>query len=237
MQTLFDSPLFTGCRGKSDIDRTKVGACIYQDELYWVFLFGVMSGPRLREIGQIALSDISQINLSRTFGKGLERSCTIVQITGSGEGQELKNDESERVIVTHERLIELGFNDYVEARRKSGKLNLFDMIVNNEEQFTREFSRRLNHYIDRVVVDDPRYVFHSTRHEFTDRAEMSDIPPRVTNAIKGHAHASVGDNYGLGPSVSVQYHHLKKLDLGFIDWQRLIAAAHVGTAPFSQPGL
>lgn len=224
MQALFDSPLFTGCQGESDYARTKPGNRIYQDELYWTFLFGVMSGPRLEEIGQIALSDVSPVDLARTFGD-LQGECTIVRITGSGPDQEVKNNESDRVIVIHQKLIDLGFNDYIAARRKAGKLRLFDLPVDADGKSTKRLSRRLNDYIDRTVTDDPRYVFHSMRHEFTDRAEMSQMPARVANAIKGHANVKVGDNYGLGPSIYVQCHYLEKLHVDFIDWQRLMAAA------------
>lgn len=58
MEKLFASPLFTGCAGRSDIDRTKPGHRIYQDALYWSFLFGATAGPRLEEVGQIRLDDI-----------------------------------------------------------------------------------------------------------------------------------------------------------------------------------
>ena len=35
MQKLFDSPMFTGCAGKGDVQRTRRGNQLHQDELYW----------------------------------------------------------------------------------------------------------------------------------------------------------------------------------------------------------
>ncbi|TVV74701.1 DUF6538 domain-containing protein [Sphingomonas solaris] len=224
MQTLFDSPLFTGCLGKGDAARAKPGPHIYQDELYWCLLFGVVGGPRLGEIGQIALSDIHECDLRRTYGGDVEGRCTYVHITGTGEDQHVKNEASERYVVIHQRLIELGFDAYVARRRTAGNVRLFDLEPDRGGNFVKELSRRLNRYLDRVVTDDPRYVFHSTRHEFTDRADLSQMPTRVANSIKGHANATEGEKYGL-VSILHQYFHLANLKVGFIDWPRLIAAA------------
>lgn len=224
MQALFDSPLFTGCAGPGGAARTRRGTHIYQDELYWCFLFGVMGGPRLGEVGQIALSDVHPCDLRRTYGEPYEGHCTFIHITGTGEGQHVKNDNSDRRVVIHRRLIELGFNDYVERRRAAGKTRLFDLEPDKNGNFVKELSRRLNRYLDATVTQDRRYVFHSTRHEFTDRADLSLIPARVSKSIKGHANNNAGDEYGL-VSILLQYTHLERLEASFIDWPRLLQAA------------
>ena len=229
MQDLFDSPLFTGCAGKGDIQRTRPGTHLYQDVLYWAFLFGVTGGPRLEEIGQVAIDDVHFCDLRRTFGHEYEGEITFVHITGTGQGQVVKTDESDRYVVIHPKLIELGFNDYVARRRAVGARRLFDLDPDSKGKHTKGLSNRLNRYIDRVVTEDPRYVFHSMRHEFTDRAELSEIPARVANSIKGHANATEGDKYGL-VTLQAQHVFLAKLKLGFIDWPRLIEAARLGAA-------
>lgn len=229
MQRLFDSPLFTGCAGIRDMDRTRPGPHVFQDELYWCLLFGVVGGPRLGEIGQIALKDIHDCDLNRTFNGELDGHCTFLHITGTGLGQNTKNDASERYVVLHEKLIDLGFLNYVQRRRDAGKQQLFDLKATKNASLTKGLSQRLNRYLDRVVTDDPRYVFHSTRHEFTDRADLSLMPTRVANSIKGHANLTEGDKYGL-VSIQLQYRHLKNLDLGFIDWPRLTEAARLSAS-------
>ena len=230
MQTLFDSPLFTGCAGHGNAQRAKPGPHVYQDEIYWSFLFGAVGGPRLGEIGQIALSDVKDVELDRTFGGDFKGRCTFIHITGTGEGQHVKTEVSERYVVIHDRLIELGFRDYVEQRRRAGKKRLFDLEPDKNGNFVKRLSRRSNDYLDRVVTKDPRYVFHSTRHEFTDRAELSGMPTRVANSIKGHANQSEGDKYGQ-VTIRNQYVFLKDLQLDFIDWNRLkLAKASSPTA-------
>jgi integrase len=223
MQKLFDSPLFTGCAGRTPAKRHRAGRYIFQDELYWAFLFGVMSGPRLREIGQIALSDVHSSDMRRTYGDEYEGHCTFVHITGTGAGQSTKTETSERFVVIHDRLIELGFDDYVARRRAAGKTTLFDFNGRSAASFVKTLSNRLNRYIDEAVTDDERYVFHSMRHEFTDRAELSEIPARIANSIKGHATVGVADSYG-SVSILAQYEALKKLKVNFIDWERLLRA-------------
>lgn len=218
MEKLFASPLFTGCEGPADIQRTRPGSHLYQDELYWSFLFGATAGPRLEEIGQIRLDDIEEQR-----GKD-GRPIVAIYVTGTGEGESIKNDESARVIVVHPRLLDLGFQKYVDARRAAGADRLFDLKQSATGKWTKELSRRVNRYVDRTVTDDPRYVFHSLRHEFKDRAEWT-ISTRVHDRITGHSPATVGGRYGLGASIELIAREMEKLDLSFIDWTKLQRAA------------
>jgi integrase len=223
MEALFASPLFTGCAGRTDIERTRPGQRIYQDELYWSFLFGATAGPRLEEIGQIRLDDIEE-------APGKEGGLIVaIYVTGTGEQESIKNDESARVIVVHPRLLDLGFLDFVKRRRAAGADRLFELTRSATGKWTKELSRRVNRYVDRTVTDDPRYVFHSLRHEFKDRAETT-ISTRVHDRITGHSPATAGGRYGLGASVELIARELEKLDLSFVDWDRLRAAATRGAS-------
>ncbi|WP_150125400.1 site-specific integrase [Sphingomonas sp. LM7] len=225
MQALFESPLFTGCAGRKLADRSKPGPHVFQDELYWCFLFAAASGPRVEEIGQIALTDIEEIDLGKAYGLDVTGTCTVAYLTGTGEDQSTKNDASERAVVIHPRLIEIGFSKYVEGRRKSGATRLFDLTADDAGKWTKELSRSLNRYIDRTVTEDPRYTFHSLRHEWKDRAEESGIEEKMSDRITGHAPATVGRRYGVGASVRKQFVEIQKLNLNFIDWDRLKKAA------------
>ncbi len=224
METLFASPLFTGCAGLGDIERTRPGTEVYQDALYWSFLFGATAGPRLEEIGQIRLDDIE------VLPRKARHPIVAIHITGTGDGESIKNEESARVIVVHPRLLELGFLDYVEKRRAGRAERLFDLKQSTDGKWTKELSRRVNRYVDRTVTDDPRYVFHSLRHEFKDRAEET-ISTRVHDRITGHSPATVGGRYGVGASIELIAREIEKLDLSFIDWDRLNQSAGRPAAP------
>ena len=79
----------------------------------------------------------------------------------------------------------------------------------------------MNRYLDRAITDDKRYVFYSMRHEFADRSEIN-ISESMSRQIMGHAR---GRHYGLGAPLHHKAKELEKLDLSFIDWERLKVAA------------
>lgn len=215
MKALFASTLFTGCMGRRDIERTRPGQHVYQDELYWTFLFGATAGPRLEEVGQIRLDDIEVLEEEG------QTPIVGIYVTGTGEDQSTKTDESIRVIIVHPRLVELGFLSCVKDRRAAGATRLFDLKKSSLGTWSKELSRRINRYLDRTVVDDKRYVWYSMRHEFADRSEVN-ISEAISRKIMGHAR---GRLYGLGAPLHHAARELEKLDVSFIDWDRLMIAA------------
>ena len=58
MKALFESPMFTGCEGKAGLKRTRPGPFVFQDALYWSFLFGATSGHRLSELANALMEDV-----------------------------------------------------------------------------------------------------------------------------------------------------------------------------------
>jgi len=215
MRTLFASPLFTGCSGKGVAARAKQGSHVFQDELYWTFLFGATAGPRLEEVGQVLLDDIEVVDVP------LGDPIIGIYVTGTGADQSVKTDESMRVIIVHPKLVQLGFLEFVKKRRAAGATRLFDLEQSARGSWTKELSRRLNRYFDRTVTDDPRYVWYSMRHEFADRSEVS-VSAEVSKKIMGHAR---GRLYGLGAPLRHAAQELEKIDVSFIDWNRLMTAA------------
>jgi hypothetical protein len=128
------------------------------------------------------------------------------------------------VIVVHPRLLELGFLGYAQRRREAGATRLFELKQSATGKWTKDLSRRVNRYVDRVVTDDPRYVCHSLRSEFKDRAEMT-ISTSVHDRITGHSPSTAAGRYGIGASIELIARKLDELDLSFVDWPRLMAAA------------
>lgn len=216
--TLFASPLFTGCEGLAEIQRTRPGPHVYQDALYWAFLLGPTSGMRLEEIGQILVDDIEVLDVAG------ER-YALIHVTGTGEDQHVKTEESARIIMVHPNVVDLGFIDLVDRRRSAGAKRLFELTQNKIGKWTKELSRDVNLYIDRVVTNDPRYVWYSTRHSFSDVARSAGVDADTRRRLMGHASSSVHEGYGLGASLKKIADELQKLDLSFIDWERLRKAA------------
>jgi integrase len=210
MRKLFGSPLFTGCQGPRGKKRALAGPYVFQDAVYWSFLFAATVGHRMSEVG-VALT----ANVEEAEGPNGEKIVGIFIM-------DAKNEHSQRVIIVHPRLVELGFLEHVKERRRAGKTQLFDLPGGG----TRKLSERLNDYIDQVLIDDRRYVFHSMRHEFADRSEIS-IDVETSKKIMGHAR---GRLYGLGAPLHHAAAELNKVDMSFIDWDRLITAVQSGKA-------
>jgi integrase len=205
MKRLFDSPMFTGCAGRAPSKRALSGPHVYQDTLYWSFLFGATVGHRMSEVAA-ALTE----NVEETTSPTGERIVGIFIM-------DAKNEYSQRVIIVHPHLLSLGFLDYVRERRRLGLEQLFDLPGGG----AKKLSERLNDYIDDVLIDDRRYVFHSLRHEFADRSEV-DVGVDLSKKIMDHARERL---YGLGAPLHHAAAELNKVDLSFVDWDRLRAAA------------
>ena len=225
MVTLFASPMFTGCHGQSVAERSRLGSYVYQDALYWILLLEATSGARLEELGQTLLADIRVADLALGTRRKKSFWRTVSNITDAGPDQHVKSDASKRPLFIHPRLVDLGFNDYVELRRKAGATRLFDLTWSTNEKWTKELSRQLNRYINATVTEDPRYVFYSLRHEWKDRADNSGIHPKFADMISGSAPPSIGWKYGKGASPLKLAMELDKLDVSMIDWSRLMRAA------------
>lgn len=210
MRKLFDSPMFTGCEGIRGKKRTRPGPDVFQDTLYWSFLFGATVGHRMSEVAQALTA-----NVEEAIGPNGE--CIVGIFI-----MDAKNEYSQRVIIVHPQLLALGFMEYVEQRRRTGKEHLFDLPGGG----AKKLSERLNDYIDDVIVDDRRYVFHSLRHEFADRSEV-DVGVDLSKKIMGHAR---GRLYGLGAPLHHAAAELNKIDMSFVDWERLRTAAGRSTA-------
>lgn len=210
MRKLFNSPLFTGCQGSRGKKRALAGPYVFQDAVYWSFLFAATAGHRMSEVG-VALTE----NVEEAEGPNGEKIVGIFIM-------DAKNEHSQRVIIVHPRLLDLGFLDHVKERRRRGESYLFDLPGGG----AKKLSERLNDYIDEVLIDDRRFVFHSMRHEFADRSEIS-IDVETSKKIMGHAR---GRLYGLGAPLHHAAAELNKVDMSFIDWDRLIEAARTRKA-------
>ncbi|QDZ06933.1 site-specific integrase [Sphingomonas panacisoli] len=213
---LFKDPLFAQ---PWSIPQSK--SAVSDITLRWLFLLGLMTGGRIEELGQVLLTDVKT-----------EQRVPYIDVTDyvdpdvETEQNRVKTEGSRRVLPLHPKLIELGFMDYVERQRASGAVRLFrDLKADKLGVKTKEASRRAARVIDHAVSKDPRIVFYSFRHTFKDLCRDADIPKDVHDQLTGHAPADVGGGYGFGRAVANLHRHIKRLKLGFIDWNAIESAA------------
>lgn len=196
---LFLSPLFTVPKN------WKMNRAVTDRTLFWLFLIGGTTGARIEEIGKALLSEIEQDN-----------GILYIDVDGA-----VKTEGSKRLVPIHDALIRIGFDRYIAVLRAKGETQLFpELSLNQFDKMTKEASRTAGRYIDKIVSPDPSLVFHSTRHSFKDLADNAEIPEKISDKISGHAPATVGRRYG-SSDIELLHRHLMRLDLSFIDWDRL----------------
>ena len=129
---------------------------------YWVIHLAAFTGARVNELSQLTTDDVKQDD------EGL----WYFNITAAeDDGQSLKTEDSCRIIPVHQKLIDLGFITYVEAKKvevKDGPLNLFDLNRAKADGYGKAASQWFNtkYLRDYLKIEDPNVVFHSFRHRF-----------------------------------------------------------------------
>jgi integrase len=222
LASLFAAPLFvqpwsSGRRRKPVSDTT----------LRWLFLFGLCTGGRLEELGQILVPDVKQADGVWY----IDVTAHVSSDRGNSElapSKRVKTASSVRVIPLHPKLVEMGFVDYILRLRAAKTVKLFeDLRPDSLSVQTKEASRLAARVIDKAVSTDPRIVFHSFRHTFKDLCRNAGIPKDVHDQLTGHAPADVGGSYGLGHAIVMLADHMRRIDLRFIDWAAIMCASKV----------
>jgi integrase len=190
LDTLFKSPLFTGCQS-ADVWSlmSKSGNVFIRDHRYWVPLIMLYSGARPSEIGQLMLADVRE-----------EEGRWIMHITTEGDGEKrTKTKGSMRVVPLHPMLIKLGLIDYHAAQIAAGETQLFPKAVRNERgQMMAEFSREFSRYLTRIGIKEGRGVsLYSFRHGVTDALRRAGYLDEQFGLILGHTQGTTTGRYGI----------------------------------------
>lgn len=191
MNTLFKSPLFTGClRDGSPRDWSQKGNVMIRDHRYWVPLVMLYSGARPGEIAQLLVDDVRQ-----------EDGVWIMHITNTGKGDKsVKNKSSRRVVPVHSELVKLGFLDYHAATKRAGEARLFPNAERNERgQMIADFSRDFGRYLECIGVKSGRGVsLYSLRHGFTDALRRAGYLNVQFGFLLGHSSGTkITKGYGV----------------------------------------
>jgi len=145
----------------------------------WGALIGLYTGARVAEVGQLALVDFTTVE-----------GVPCLTITGDGEGQSIKNDDSGRTIPIHPDLLALGLMERVERLREAGEKRLFPGVkmdgVNGAGNW---LSKAFSKHILRAQfpkLDKGRYGFHSLRKTAVETMKAAKVPLEWRCAYVGH---------------------------------------------------
>jgi integrase len=192
MNTLFKSPLFTGCQNADEWRNiAKPGNVLIRDHRYWVPLIMLYSGARPAEIAQLAVSDVRQ-----------EHGHWIMHITTEGDGEKsVKTGGSMRVVPVHKELVKLGILDYHAGMKQAGQTRLFPLAERNSRgQMIADFSREFGRYLTRIGMKSGRGLsLYSFRHGAADALRRAGYLDDQFGFILGHTSGSMTGRYGMLP--------------------------------------
>lgn len=186
MNTLFSSPLFTGCR--NDDDWHQPGNHMIRDHRYWLPLVMLYSGARPAEIAQLLVDDVREI-----------RGEWVLHITELGDDEKsVKTKGSMRVVPVHPELVKLGFLKYRDAQAGQGEKRLFPKATRNSRgQMVADFSRDFGRYLIRLGMKEGRGLsLYSFRHGFIDALRTAGYPDEESAFLVGHTKHTTTGMYG-----------------------------------------
>ncbi|HDR8964371.1 TPA: site-specific integrase [Burkholderia vietnamiensis] len=165
---------------------TRDGWTTWRPHYYWLPLLGLFTGGRINELSQLYLADVLQSGSGQWY--------LDFNLTGADKVDEkdksLKTINAVRVVPLHDRLVQLGLPEYVQALRKAGHKRLFpelkrDAVKGYGKPASSWFNER---FLGRAlsIERNGMKTFHSFRHTFLTAASHLGTPEQVTAQMAGH---------------------------------------------------
>jgi integrase len=171
--------------------------------VYWTPPGMLLTGARLNEFCQLRTNDLVVHN-NRPH---LSILCLEDEDAEGTEGPKKKKEHERRVkspagrrlIPVHNKLIELGFLEFIESRRGRGGSHgqLFREIKPDKYgYFSGAVSKALNLLIKNAGAASPLRSVYSFRHNFSDVCDAAQMPERTKNKLMGHQLEGAPGVYG-----------------------------------------
>lgn len=191
---IFSAEWFQTGRGKQTA-RGRIH--FFQPHFYWLPLLGLYAGGRLNELSQLYLDDVQSDQSGGWFLDFNLNGQDKLDLDPSEDGTErggdksLKTVNSQRIVAIHQRLIELGFLDYVAALRAAGHRRLFpELRFDSKKGYGAAPGSWFNErFLGRGlgIARDGTKTFHSLRHMFITGLFDKEVPEATINQLSGHA--------------------------------------------------
>jgi integrase len=219
LQRIFSAPVYTGCKDQNG-GYAMPGSAVADGARYWVALGGLLSGGRLNELCQLDVADIKIIEGVACFV------FTEESVTGTRD-KSLKNKASARIVPIHPMLLQLGFMNFVDRKRRSGAVKLFDDLPPGAKGFRSiAYSRWFSRFLVSASANAPQTCYHSFRHGFRDAARNAridrDIVLRLGGWTTGGGNSEAADNYGTGYHPQVLYDAIAQIEYPGLDLTHLM---------------
>lgn len=140
-------------------------------DFYWGPLVALFTGARAEEIANLEVKHVDN-----NFG------VWFIHIVKG------KTKNAIRRVPLHQKLIDLGFIEYVEWVRKQGHSQIFPHLKSGKNGFKKNMCRMFGVYLDlpQVNIVHPRKVFHSFRHTVITMLTSKGVSDGIKKALVGH---------------------------------------------------
>ncbi len=170
---------------------------------FWLPVIGLYTGARIGEI--------AALRPEHFFDKA---GLNAVHLPGT------KTDCAPRDIPIHHDLVTLGLLELVEARRKAGKVTLFDINVSEQNGAGAAPSKWFGTFLrNKAKIKEDGKVFHSFRHTLVDHLRQHNASPEARMQFMGHSSGGNVHNavYGREP---LGLAALQERVVSKIDWHK-----------------
>ncbi|MGF1773430.1 site-specific integrase [Vibrio wakamikoensis] len=178
---IFSQPIFTEHKIKRHYTKR-----IPKYSQYWMPLIALLSGMRPNEIAQLKRKDCV-----------LRDGILFFQLSNQDEDQSLKNKRARRAVPVHSKLIELGFERFIEPLASEERL-FSELSYSKKEGYYKSFGEWFKRYFsDYIDLAREGKRFYSFRHTFIDQFKQRGSIAAVPASIVGHKNGNITyDTYG-----------------------------------------
>jgi site-specific recombinase XerD len=152
-------------------------------EKRWFLIVSLMTGARTEELAD-APSALLQLG---------DVYCLDLRVSGR------KTAAAPRVIPIPDEMIKLGFVKWCASRSRSSQ---FLFTGGGEENSARSWSKWGCEYIDKHVIEDPKLVLYSLRHNYRQMQRSGTLSIELMDKVFGHTNKKVGAGYGRALSLA-----------------------------------
>ncbi len=181
------SPLYAGTSSLKQRWRKATAAKrhVVRDALYWVPLFMITLGVRPEEILQLKVKNVRH------------RDGVICLFFGEDLDEQLKGEQSRRVLPVPQLLLDLGFREWIIAKRKAGEIWAFSDIEPSEADGRRSqiFGNRMRSYLAKLKLKFADQDIYAMRRTLSSKLLALKVDTGVRQRILGHLEGTTVDRY------------------------------------------
>lgn len=177
---------------------------------FWVPLLALYTGARRDELAQMLVADVREVD-----------DVLVLNLNDEGEGKSLKTGAGRRKVPVHSQVIELGFREFVEARRLTGDPRLFsDVKQNANGRWGDAVGKWFTRWRRAHGVTSRAQPLHALRNTVVTALLEAGVSRDVVKAVVGHEDDDITSGlYAQAPSLARVRDAVEKLD-----WREPLAA-------------